>query len=288
MINNYHLKYFLDAVQAKSQTKAAQKNYVSVAAISQAIKNIEKEINFSLFYHQKNQLNLTPQGTLFYEKAQKYFTEVESFHNDINQKDNQINGKITFATQQSLASIILPDLLFQAQQKLPEVKSSFKMGITKYVKSWVEDGDVDFGISLDNVKYLNCHASPLFSGNFICIKKKKYSGPIQFLVTEETKELIKLRRSYKKEFKSPLPESMSIGSWGVIAKMALKGFGIGFIPDYYLRELDKSQYSIHRMPFDLPKYTINIYTLKSKPQNSVNDFFINELISLSKKIKLKA
>ena len=53
------LEYFVAAVKTNNISKAAKQLYVSQAAISFAIKELEKEFNTSLFVRYNNQIVLT-------------------------------------------------------------------------------------------------------------------------------------------------------------------------------------------------------------------------------------
>ena len=63
------LEYFCMVSHYHSITQAAQKLYVTQPAISNAIKELEKEFSVSLFVRSKNHLTLTTEGELFYQKA---------------------------------------------------------------------------------------------------------------------------------------------------------------------------------------------------------------------------
>lgn len=63
------LEYFCAVSQYHSITQAAQKLFVTQPAISNAIRELEKEFSVSLFIRSKNHLTLTNEGELFYQKA---------------------------------------------------------------------------------------------------------------------------------------------------------------------------------------------------------------------------
>ena len=63
------LEYFCMVSQYHSITQAAQKLYVTQPAISNAIKELEKEFSVNLFVRSKNHLTLTTEGELFYQRT---------------------------------------------------------------------------------------------------------------------------------------------------------------------------------------------------------------------------
>lgn len=60
------LQYFIDVVQLRSITKAADKNNITQCAMSQQIKAIEKELDTLLLIRQRNQITPTDAGYIFY------------------------------------------------------------------------------------------------------------------------------------------------------------------------------------------------------------------------------
>lgn len=71
------LEYFCMVSQYHSITQAAQKLYVTQPAISNAIKELEKEFSVNLFVRSKNHLTLTTEGELFYQKARELLASIK-------------------------------------------------------------------------------------------------------------------------------------------------------------------------------------------------------------------
>jgi len=63
------LEYFCATCRYHSITQAAQKLYVTQPAISNAIRELEKEFSVNLFVRTKNHMSLTKEGEAFYQKA---------------------------------------------------------------------------------------------------------------------------------------------------------------------------------------------------------------------------
>ena len=74
------LEYFCMVSQYHSITQAAQKLYVTQPAISNAIKELEKEFSVNLFVRSKNHLTLTTEGELFYHPAVLRSGQADSSH----------------------------------------------------------------------------------------------------------------------------------------------------------------------------------------------------------------
>ena len=69
MLNNY--QYFLVLAEEKSISRAAEYLFVSQPALSQQIRNLEKELGYRVFHRTSKGLELTEKGNVFYQKAQE-------------------------------------------------------------------------------------------------------------------------------------------------------------------------------------------------------------------------
>jgi len=289
MVNNYHLKYFVDAVELSSLSKAAKLNRVSIPAISQAIKSLEFIFDTELLEHRKNSFKPTIKGLRFFEKSKNLLAHVDEFCLESKKKRSNDEDKIFFATNSALASLLFPRVLTKMKRKLPRTKITFRGGYSSTVKFHVESGKVDFGININNIEAENCHQISIFKGHYIGIKKKRSLSNQGYLHSETCDGYKNFTKLYRKNLKKKPTLEMGVESWEVILNMALQGIGIGLIPDFYLWNLDSSLYSIQQHPFEMPSYEINIYIPKNKKMSNSGSLFLEEvekeIHSLSKKIK---
>lgn len=77
------LQYFVTVVKQNNISKAAKKLYISQAAVSFAIKELEKEFNTSLFIRYNNQIVLTDEGHHLYKLALGILENVDSAYEDM-------------------------------------------------------------------------------------------------------------------------------------------------------------------------------------------------------------
>lgn len=77
------LQYFVTVVKQNNISKAAKKLYISQAAVSFAIKELEKEFDTSLFIRYNNQIVLTDEGHHLYKLALGILENVDSAYEDM-------------------------------------------------------------------------------------------------------------------------------------------------------------------------------------------------------------
>lgn len=78
------MEMFLVMVQEESLNRAAEKSYMTEAAVSQQLKKIEQELGCSLFYRSKGKkLELSEAGTSFKKTSEVILNEYHTFLNEL-------------------------------------------------------------------------------------------------------------------------------------------------------------------------------------------------------------
>lgn len=78
-----HLKYFVDSVRCGSFAKAAEELYVTRQTISGAVSQLEDELGFALLKRNKNGVELTEDGAVFYDRIRQMFEEFGRLSDDM-------------------------------------------------------------------------------------------------------------------------------------------------------------------------------------------------------------
>ncbi|WEV71409.1 LysR family transcriptional regulator [Lactobacillus sp. ESL0785] len=82
------IKYFVDVVETQGFTPAAKRNFVSQTAISNAVKNLEKEINIKLIDRSTSHFKVTPAGVNFYHYSVALLKHYYNFREKVSQLNN--------------------------------------------------------------------------------------------------------------------------------------------------------------------------------------------------------
>ncbi len=85
------MKYFISIVKNNSFTKAAEENYISQSAISQAIKSLEDELDVKLLKRKNRGFTLTNAGEYFYKQSILLTEEIERLKQKIIKISTQKN-----------------------------------------------------------------------------------------------------------------------------------------------------------------------------------------------------
>lgn len=150
-MNFNNMKYFIDAAELGSFTKAGRKNYVSQTAVSFQIASMEKELGFPLFLREKNEIRLTQAGKNFYENCCK----ILYFYNQAVKNASEIAGRKEEVIRIGITgpgdSLFLPEIVSAFQKKYSRVNIKLERDTFYGLKNRLKHNliDIAFNFSYD-------------------------------------------------------------------------------------------------------------------------------------------
>jgi DNA-binding transcriptional LysR family regulator len=281
-MNLYHLKYFYDASRTQSTTKAARLNHVTQSAISQAIKNLEGVLNKELTMHQRNRFELTEAGAIVFKHCETIFGSIERLQDDLSLSDDNPSGTISIATTNSLALTFMAGILASFSKKYPAIDIILKMGNSDQVKEYLHNREADFGIILEDDQMSLLDQYTIDKGFFRLVAHKDIklsSLPKDIIVTRENKiEVDKLREQFKKKMKMEVHLKMEVFSWELIRQLCLNKAGVGYVPEYVIKDDVKAKKLKTVFPEILTwEYKVVLVKGKTKRLGRIQRLLANEL-----------
>ncbi|WDE01152.1 LysR substrate-binding domain-containing protein [Thalassomonas actiniarum] len=113
------LRGFESAARHNSYSKAAEELFISQAAISQQMRQLEQALGVKLFMRHKRAMELTPGGETLYQASHEAFATLIQALNSI--QGEALAGSLTITSTQSFASLWLMPRLYRFSVKHPEV-----------------------------------------------------------------------------------------------------------------------------------------------------------------------
>lgn len=255
-LNPYYLRYFIDAVELGSISASAQKNLISHAAVSRAIKNLENELQVDLLIHQKKSFEVTAQGFNFATEAKKTLLHLENLGNDSLTQKNNVKGVFALGISRTLGQLYLKKIILRLEKEYPEVLLDVRFGTTNDLTAKLLEGSLDSCITIGRQTFPMLTQHKLKEGNFILIQgaNKNLSIPLNldnFILTEPRYETELLKKSIFKQYQKNLTIRYQVASWEVICDLVASNVGIGLVPDLLL-ESNKRVKKIKQTFFDYP------------------------------------
>ena len=141
------LHTFLEIVRLKSFSKAAQTCYRTQPAISAQVRQLEQELNTTLFERLGTKISLTTAGRIFADYAEQILELRRRAQDTINELDRVPRGELVIAANEATCIYVLPTVFSEYKKKFPNVQLSVDRAYGARVVEAVLENLADFGIT---------------------------------------------------------------------------------------------------------------------------------------------
>lgn len=136
---------FMDVAELQSFTKAAKKNGYTQSAVSQMIQSLEKTLQTTLFVRNKQGVQLTADGQMYYPYIQAISTAIRSLEQKKKEMEGLEQQTIRIGTFVSVSRHWLPRWIKEFKLLYPQVRFELIQGEYSNINQWILDGSIDFG-----------------------------------------------------------------------------------------------------------------------------------------------
>ncbi len=145
------LRYFFVCAHELSFTRAAERLGLSQSALSQQIRQLEHQLEQTLFLRRGRGITLTAAGIELFDKTEPHFSGIDKAVNELKYQQGISEGTISIAGVHPVLSYLLPDLIADYARRHPKVKFNLRCGGSAEVIELTNNQTVNFGIIYDNV-----------------------------------------------------------------------------------------------------------------------------------------
>ena len=141
------LHTFLEIVRLKSFSKAAQTCYRTQPAISAQVRQLEQEMNTTLFERLGTKISLTVAGRIFAEHAEQILALRRRAQDAINELEKVPRGELLIAANEATCIYVLPAVFAEFKKQFPNVQLLVDRSYGARVVQAVLDNLADFGFT---------------------------------------------------------------------------------------------------------------------------------------------
>lgn len=281
-------KIFCTVAETRNYAEASERLFVTESTISSHIKNLENQLDTTLFYRERDGLKLTERGKELYnsinEKIKDIDFSVESFI-----QDNDISkAKITIGCPSHISNFYLARCIAEAKKEYPNLRVDV-IGASDY------SGLID-RLQKHLLDFVIMDVIPPEAKNEIKVKELKkihntfvYNQPLKidnlkelenynFILNYEnsvsTKELFETLKQHKVSIKANLQADIT----EMRIEEAKEGLGIGYVMKEATEEAVKNKelYEVE-LPINLPSMKINLVYME-KYLTKIDKIFIKKYL----------
>ncbi len=165
-MTSQQIQYMIALAEERNFSKAAERLYISQPALSQFIKNVEKEAGVPLFDRGTNPIQLTPAGEIYLKTAKEILMMEKEMQRKIADLSELTSGHFVIGTSAFRASCLLPKSIREFEGRYPGVRLEIVTDHVDQLKQMLLAGDVDLCIEADEFDPMLYHSEELFQENY--------------------------------------------------------------------------------------------------------------------------
>lgn len=245
------LRTYIAVCEYAGFSAAAEKLGYSQSTVSSQIKQLEKELNVTLFDRLRHTIKTTEQGNIVLDHAKRILVQHQQMLESL-QKSENISGEIRLAMADSVCSRYINDDYIEFHTKYPDIVLKITSGGTEQMFDMLRKNEVDIVFTLD---------THIFDSEFdICAESCEYchfvvanDHPLankelelkdlvkeQFFLTERNmsyRNILDTRLAYESLEIKPILE---LGDPDILCNILQQSSAIAFLPDFITEEYIKN------------------------------------------------
>lgn len=142
----FSLRCFVAVARLGSFSRAAVELYRTQPAISLQVRKLERELGRPLFDRARRAPVMTEAGTALYAAARDLLERLDRLPEQVASLGAQPAGMLTIASNLSLISHFLPDVLRDFHRSFPNVRLRLLNRTSRGIERSIEEGEADLGV----------------------------------------------------------------------------------------------------------------------------------------------
>ena len=279
-------RVFKEVAEVGNITAAAQALYISQSAVSQSIKQLERDLQTRLFARNSRGVTLTAEGQMLYEYVRSAMGLLETGEEKLSQTRELQMGQLTIGASDTVTSQFLLPYLDTFHKRHPAIHIQIVSGRSHKVLGLLRSGKVDIAFASTPADDAGLRIYPCFDTHAIFVAGAEYPCDFRHVYTLEeiaAFPLILLERKassrlYLERFflqnGLKLNPEIELGARSLLVDLAAIGFGVaGVTEEFVRRELENGRLRKLRTSFDIPPRSVDLCVLRDVPLTSAAQRF---------------
>jgi DNA-binding transcriptional LysR family regulator len=140
------LEVFAKVAELGSFSRAAEALFLTQPTISEHVRGLEVELGLSLLDRLGRGATPTPAGRLLLDYAHRMLRLAEEARQAIDRFQGRMSGTLTLGGSTIPGEYMLPALIGTFKAKYPDILISLRVGSSRQVSEWVDEGRVEIGV----------------------------------------------------------------------------------------------------------------------------------------------
>ena len=181
------LRYFVEVVQAKSFTKAAERVRVAQPALGFQVRKLEDELGSALLVRHSRGVKTTEAGDALLKHAHAILRQIELAKQEVIDLAGPPRGPLALGVTPTASALLATRIVQQCGETFPGIALNLVEGLSEDVMQWLDEGRIDLGFTYNPTAVKGIESKPLL------IEDLFYISPTEVDVGAEKMALAKLR-----------------------------------------------------------------------------------------------
>ena len=141
------LRYFIEIVEAKSFTRAANQVRIAQPALGLQIRKLEEELGVQLLHRHSRGVELTEAGKVLLRHANAILKQVEQARQEVMDLSGPPRGEIVLGITPTASALLAIPLIRTCRDAFPDVSLKLFEGLSEEIMRRLDDNSLDMGFT---------------------------------------------------------------------------------------------------------------------------------------------
>lgn len=141
------LRYFVEVVQAKSFTKAAERVRVAQPALGFQVRKLEEELGSKLLVRHSRGVRTTEAGDALLKHAHAILRQIELARQEVIDLAGPPRGPLALGVTPTASALLSTRIVQQCSAAFPGIALNLVEGLSEEVMKWLDEGRIDLGFT---------------------------------------------------------------------------------------------------------------------------------------------
>ena len=141
------LRYFVEVVQAKSFTKAAERVRVAQPALGFQVRKLEEELGSKLLVRHSRGVRTTEAGDALLKHAHAILRQIELARQEVIDLAGPPRGPLALGVTPTASALLSTRIVQQCSAAFPGIALNLVEGLSEDVMKWLDEGRIDLGFT---------------------------------------------------------------------------------------------------------------------------------------------
>jgi len=145
-VNIRQLQFFIEVARHKNFTKAAEALNIVQPAVSMAIRQLEEEMELTLFNRSNRQVSLTAEGVVLLAHAKRILEDFQAASMEMADLKGLQKGEVRLGIPPMMSTYFFPSIILEFNRMHPHLQLTVLGEGTGNIQQKINSGDLDMGV----------------------------------------------------------------------------------------------------------------------------------------------